>query len=166
MAANSEVTSWLDEREAAYEVLEHENVFSAVDEAQALDVEAGRIAKSLVVHITHPGPQTTGTQAVVIIPGGERTSNQKLHELFGTDHARLALEDELSQDFPQFELGAVPPLAGLIELPVYIDRRLVDHDTVLFNAGTHTASIKMMMHDFINLADAAVVDIVDEREAA
>lgn len=161
MATNREVTSWLDENDAHYEVLEHESVFSTAAEARALGIDVDQVAKSLVIHITH-----LGKQAVVVIPGGARASKIKLHELFGSNHARLALEPELGADFPQFELGAIPPLGGLIALPIYIDRRLVDHDTVLFNAGTHSASIKMSVHDFINLANAAVVDVVKEREAA
>ena len=161
MTVNPEVVAWLDERGAKYEVVEHAQVFNTVAEARELGIDVDQLAKSLVVHVTHEG-----NQAVVVVPGGHRVSNDKLHLFFGTGHARLATEDELRTEFPQFELGAVPPLSGLVRLPVYIDRRLVDHETVLFNGGTHTASIRMSMHDFINLADLSVVDVVDESEAA
>ncbi len=161
MAVNPEVVAWLDERGAEYEVVEHAQVFNTVAEARELGIEVDQLAKSLVVHVTHQG-----NQAVVVIPGGRRVSNDKIQSFFGTNHARLTTEDELRNEFPQFELGAVPPLGGLLGLPIYIDRRLVDHETVLFNGGTHTASIRMSMHDFINLADLSVVDVVEEPEAA
>lgn len=161
MAVNSKVTDWLDQQQAKYKIIEHDQVLDTAAEARAVGIDVDQIAKSLVIHITHDG-----NQAVIVIPGGQRISNDKLHELFGTDHARLALEEELTRDFPQFELGAVPPLGGLLRMPVYIDKRLVNHESVLFNAGSHTASIRMSMHDFINLADLSVVDVVEEREAA
>jgi len=161
MAVNSKVIDWLDEQQAKYKVIEHDQVFDTVAEARAVGIDVDQIAKALVIHITHDG-----NQAVIVIPGGQRVNNDKLHELFGTQHARLALEEELTQDFPEFELGAVPPLSGLLQMPVYIDKRLVNHESVLFNAGTHTASIKMSMHDFINTADLSVVDVAEEREAA
>ncbi len=161
MAVNPEVVAWLDERGAEYEVIEHAQVFDTAAEARELGIDVDQLAKSLVVHVTHQG-----NQAVVVVPGGHRVSNDKLRSFFGTSHARLTTEDELRTEFPQFELGAVPPLSGLVRLPIYIDRRLVDHEKVLFNAGTHTASIRMSMHDFINLADLSVIDVVEEPEAA
>jgi len=161
MAVNPEVVAWLDERGAKYEVIEHAEVFDTVAEARELGIDVDQLAKSLVVHVTHEG-----NQAVVVVPGGHRVSNDKIQALFGTSHARLATEDELSTEFPRFELGAVPPLSGLVRIPVYIDRRLIDHETVLFNGGTHTASIRISMHDFINLADLSVVDVVEEPKVA
>ncbi len=161
MAVDPEVVAWLDEREAEYEVIDHPEVFATAQEARELGIDVDQVAKSLVVHVTHDGDQ-----AIVVVPGGHRISNDKLQAMFGASHARLATEDELRRDFPQFELGAVPPLSGLVSLPIYIDRRLVDHETALFNGGTHTASIRMSMHDFINLADLSVVDVVDEPRAA
>jgi Ala-tRNA(Pro) deacylase len=161
MSINSKVTDWLDGQNAKYEVMEHDRALDTAAEARAIGIDVDQIAKALVIHITHDG-----NQAVIVIPGGCRISNDKVCELFGTKHARLALEEELGHDFSEFELGAVPPLSGLLRVPVYIDRRLVNHESVLFNAGTHTASIKMSMHDFINIADLSIVDVVDEREAA
>ena len=160
MNAEPEVRSWLDARNIPYETIRHSQVFSSIDEAKALGIEADEVGKSLVVRQTHEG-----NLALVVIPGGHKLSSKKIQKLFGSKHARLATESELEQDLPQFELGAVPPLSGLVNIPVYIDRRLVDHDTILFNAGSHTESVKMTIHDFINVADASVVDVVEEDAA-
>lgn len=161
MTVNSKVTRWLDEQGAQYEVIEHDRVYDAQAQARSLGVDVNHIAKSLVTHVTHHGDPV-----VLVVPGGQRISKVKIHEFFGTHHSRLALEDEMSRDFPDFELGAVPPLSGLLGLDGYIDRRLVGHDTVIFNAGSHTASIKMSMHDFLNIGELSIVDVVDDREAA
>jgi Ala-tRNA(Pro) deacylase len=161
MPLNTEVRAYLDSKKVDYEIISHPRVFSTVEEAQALGIDADEIAKTLVIHITH-----LGNQALVVIPGGHKVSNTKIKELFGTKHARLALEDELARDYPQFELGAVPPFGDLIKLPVYIDSRLVAHDDVIFSGGTHTDSIKMSMHDFLNTVNGALVDVAEEKTAA
>jgi len=162
MALNPEVKTYLDGKQVDYEVIPHPQVFTTIEEAQALGVEASEIAKTLVVHVTHD-PKN---RAILVVPGSRKISNRKTHDIFGTKHARLALEDELVQEFPQFELGAVPPLGELISLPVYIDERFLSHDTILFTGGTHTDSIKMSVHDFLNLAENTLVDAVEEQEAA
>ena len=162
MALNQEVKAYLDGKQVDYEVIPHPRVFSTIDEALALGIEADEIAKTLVIHVT----RLPENQALMVIPGSRKVSNSKIREVFGTKHARLALEDEMARDFPQFELGAVPPLGELLDLPVYIDERLLAHTTILFTGGTHTGSVKMSVDDFFNLTGSILVDIVEERGAA
>jgi Ala-tRNA(Pro) deacylase len=161
MPLNPEVKAYLDNKKVDYEIINHQQVFSTVEEAKTLGIDADEIAKALVIHITH-----VGNQALVVIPGGHKVSTTKIKELFGTKHARLALEDELARDYPLFELGAVPPFGDLLQLPVYIDSRLVAHDSVIFSGGTHTGSVKMSMHDFLNIANGSLVDVAEEKSAA
>ncbi len=162
MALNPQVKTYLDEKQVDYEVIPHPKVFTTIEEARALGIEASEIAKTLVIHVTH----TPEDRALLVIPGSRKISTRKLHEIFGTKHARLALEEELARDFPEFELGAVPPLGELLDLAVYIDERLLTHDSVLFTGGTHTDSVKMDVHDFFNLTNSILVDAVEEQEAA
>ena len=37
----------------------------------------------------------------------------------------------------------MPPLGGLYDMPVYMERSLLNHDWIAFNAGSHTEVIKM-----------------------
>lgn len=162
MAINPQVKEYLDDKRVDYEVIPHAQVFSTIEEALALGVAGDEIAKTLVIHIT----RGNRGQALVVVPGSRKISRDKIRELFGAKHARLAMEDEMRRDFPQFKLGAVPPLGELLDLPVYIDERLLSHDTILFTGGAHTDSIRMQMHDFFNLTESILVDMVEEREAA
>lgn len=161
MAINPEVKAYLDGKQVDYEVISHPRVLTTAEEALALGIEADEVAKTLVI-VTH----IPGDRAIVVVPGSRKVSNHKIREIFCSKRARLALENELEQDFPQFELGAVPPLGELLDLPIYIDERLLVHRTVLFTAGTHTDSIKMDVSDFFNLCDSIIVDAVEERKAA
>lgn len=162
MAINPEVQAFLETKQIDYEIINHERVLSTIDEARALGIAADEVGKCLVVHATH----TPGDLALVIVPGSAKISNRKLRQVFATKHARLALEPELGEAFPQFELGAVPPFGQLFGFPTYVDRLLVNHASVLFNGGSHTESIKMSMHDFLNIADAALIDVVADEEMA
>ncbi|MGH9004931.1 MAG: aminoacyl-tRNA deacylase, partial [Acidimicrobiia bacterium] len=65
----------------------------------------------------------------------------------GDHHARLASEEELAQDFSDYELGALPPLGSLVRTPVYVDPEVMAHDTVVFAAGSQTESVKIRTED-------------------
>jgi Ala-tRNA(Pro) deacylase len=60
----------------------------------------------------------------------------------GDNHARLANEEELGRDFPDYQLGALPPLGALVGANVYVDPEVLGRDTVVFAAGTQTESVK------------------------
>ena len=65
-------------------------------------------------------------------------------------------------EFPDFELGAVPPLGELIGAPVFIDEKLERGDEVIFTGGTHTDSVKISIGDFLKLAHPLVADLCRE----
>jgi len=161
MAVNNEVREFLDETGMSYETLRHPRVFNTIDEARALGMEADEIAKTLVINIK-------GEFAIAVVPGGHKVDNHKLREVFASKHARLATEEEIRRDFPQFELGAVPPLPGILGLPGYAERQLLNHDTIIFTGGTHTDSVRMNCADFINMIQPEMVDLCrwEEEEMA
>ena len=61
-------------------------------------------------------------------------------------------ESELAALFPDCEAGAVPPLANLYGLDVWVDRAVADAEEMLFCAGTHEDCIRMRYSDFAKLA--------------
>lgn len=161
MAINNDVRRFLDDASVSFETLAHARVLNTIDEARALGMEADTIAKTLVVNVR-------GELAIAVVPGGHKVDNHKLREVFGNKHARLATEEEIGRDFPQFELGAVPPLPPMLGLPGYVERRLLDHDTVIFTGGTHTDSVRMNCADFVNMIQPEMVDLCrwEEEEMA
>ena len=86
-----------------------------------------------------------------------RLDNKKLRRLLGTRRVRFATADEL------FELtgcmpGAVPPFGNLFGLPVLMDDALLAEDTVYFNCGSHTVSLRMACSDLVNATNARIED--------
>ena len=90
---------------------------------------------------------------------------RKAAELLEANRHRvhLASEEELGRDYPEFELGAVPPIAGSRRERVLVDARLAEQDSVVFEAGSHRQSVRVATSDLLNLAEAHIGDICREQ---
>ncbi len=144
----------LDAAGVSYDVLPHAHTERAADEAQALGLSPGEVAKTLIV--TSPEGNLRA-----VLPASERIDLRKLGELQGEPrkHVHLASEDTLRRDYPEFELGAVPPVGGAHGDRVILDRRLAELDTIVLEAGSHEESIRLQSADLVRLTDAEVADI-------
>jgi len=157
MAVDKRILEYLDDNDVDYEVYSHPKVYRTVEEARELGVDVDEIAKCLVV-------TSHGDRSLIVVPGGHRISNDKIRDATGNKHSRLETEDEMSEEFFNWELGAIPPLGDIFDVPVYVDKSLIGHETVLFTAGSHTDSIKMNTADFINLIRPDIVDLSEEED--
>jgi Aminoacyl-tRNA editing domain len=70
----------------------------------------------------------------------------------------LATEEDLRRDYPEFELGAVPPVGGRRD-PVVVDLSVANRESVVIEAGSHDQSLRLAAADLVHLAGAAVTDI-------
>jgi Ala-tRNA(Pro) deacylase len=149
-----DLTRVLDEAGVGYELLPHAHTVSAVAEANALGVAAAEVAKTLV--LTAPEGYVRA-----VLPASERIDLRKLRELRGGagDDVHLAAESDLARDYPEFELGAVPPVGGARRDPVVLDSRLAERDSIVLEAGTHDASVRVSAADLLRVSNAEVGDI-------
>jgi Ala-tRNA(Pro) deacylase len=147
----------LDQAGVTYELLPHAHTERAADEAQALGLAASMVAKTLIV--TSPDGNVRA-----VLPASERIDLRKLGELQGESRkdVHLASEDVLRRDYPEFELGAVPPVGGSHGDRVVVDRRLAELDTVVLEAGSHEESIRLPTDALIRVTKAEVADICAE----
>lgn len=154
--AATELTLALDQAGARYELLPHAHTESALAEARAVGVRPDEVAKTIV--LTAPAGHVRA-----VIPAGERIDVGKLAEILGERRKQFHMtsEAELRDEYPQFELGAVPPIGGPIDT-VVIDRRLAEADAIVFEAGTHDESVRLPTADLIRLADARLADICQD----
>jgi Ala-tRNA(Pro) deacylase len=152
--ASTDLLRVLDEADASYEVLPHAHTERATDEAEALGLEPAEVAKTLVV-------TTPDGYLRAVLPASERLDLRKVRELLGAGkkEVRLSSEEELGRDFPEFELGAVPPLGGSRPDPVAVDRRVAERESVVIEAGSHDESVRVKISDLLRLTGAEVVDI-------
>ncbi len=149
------ITHYLDEHNVGYKLFEHDRSFSAAGEARATGVAPHDAAKSVLLR-DRRGYRLT------VIPASERLDLKKLRGLIdaGRD-LRFATEQEMAEDFPTLEIGALPPLGALLSVPEAIDERLLEHDRILCNAGDHRHSMLINPRDLADLAGGRVGDICE-----
>ena len=152
-----DLTRVLDEADVSYELLRHEHTESAAAEAKALGLPPADVAKTLVV-------TTPEGYLRAVVPASERLDLHKLREARGGSKTtlQLASEDDLRRDFPEFELGAVPPVGGGRRDPVVVDHRLAERDSVVVEAGSHDESVRVTAHDLLRVSGAEIADICQD----
>jgi Ala-tRNA(Pro) deacylase len=148
-----DVTGFLDEAGVDFDVLEHAHTERAADEAAALGIGPEEVAKTLV--LVAPSGNVRA-----VLAASERIDVRKVAAVLGVGGKKvhLASEDALAHDYPDFELGAVPPFGGP-EDQVVVDERLAERDTVVLEAGTHERSVRLKAADLVRLTRAHVADI-------
>jgi Ala-tRNA(Pro) deacylase len=122
------VTEYLQRRDKAFEVLPHPPALNSIDEARVIGIGAEDVIKTVVL-------DTDAGHVLAVLPAVERLDLKLAQRALQDQHAHLASEDEMSRDFPDFELGAVPPLAALVGVPTYVDPEVMTHETVVFAGG-------------------------------
>jgi Ala-tRNA(Pro) deacylase len=145
----------LDRSGVAYTHTVHPLAYTAREVAAAEHLPAQEVAK-VVVFLAESGYR------MVVLPASKVVDFQELRAMLGFAHARLATEKELTQLFPDCDLGAMPPFGELYGMPVYIDSSLLGDEKIAFNAGTHRDVIHMRLEDYRKLVNPEVVSLARE----
>jgi Ala-tRNA(Pro) deacylase len=157
VAVMSLVTEHLERLGCAFEVIPHRQAYTSIDEARALGVDAAEVLKTLAL-------RTAGGYALLVIPASRRLDLDLAREAVGDHQARLASEEELVRDFAGYELGALPPLAGLVDAEVVVDPEVLGHDSVVFAAGTQTESVRLRPGELLGGGQVTTAPLVRRPE--
>ena len=153
------VTEHLEKQGIRFEVLPHPPATSALGEALALGVDADEVVKTVVLDVL------TG-HALAIIPASRRLDLGMVRSALDDAHARLATEREIAEYFPEFELGAMPPLPSMMHLPVVIDPSILEHRTITFAAGTQRESVRTSPDGLFTGASITLTPITRPKDEA
>lgn len=146
------VTAFLERHGVPYEVVEHERTQTAAAEARAAGVPAADVAKTVVLR------DDKGLR-LAVIPASERLDMHKLRQALASRGLRLVTEQEMADEFDQFEVGAVPPFGSMFNALELVDERLLEHDRILCSGGDHEHAILVDPRDVVQAGEARVVDI-------
>ena len=152
MAKLNDLLMYLNESNVKYEIVEHPPAFAAHDVATATHLPDRTFAKTLMLHID-------GKFWMAVVRADQRVDEKRVKRSFSATHVHLAHEEELKPLFPDCELGAMPPFGNLYALPVIVDNGLAEDEEILFNACTHSRSVKMKYKDYRKLVLPLVGDI-------
>lgn len=155
--ATEDLTRVLDEVHVRYELLAHAHTESALAEADALGVDPDEVGKTLVL-------STPDGYVRAVVPSNCRVDMHKLRDVVGAGGKKvhLATEDDLTRDYAEFDLGAVPPLGGGRQDRVVVDSRIAGRESVVVEAGSHEESVRLSTAELIRVARADVADICED----
>jgi Ala-tRNA(Pro) deacylase len=146
MAINPRLLDELERQKLPHEVLLHREFFTATQVAQSTHVPGRLFAKPVVIH------DPEGGYSMVVVTAHDHVDLDAFQRFTGHTHGRIASETELAQLFPDCEVGAMPPVGHLYDLPTYVDARFRDEPQIYFQAGNHHEVVKMAFSDFVTVA--------------
>lgn len=152
------VTQTLQSRNIDFEVMHHPPAMTAIGEALALGVPADEVVKTVVMDTGDGG------HVICAVPATRRVDMGLVRECLDDTRCHLATEDEMRADFPEFELGAFPPLASVAHAPVLVDTEVMTHPTVVFAGGTQTDSVRCRTLDVFEGSDVQIAHLTRDRE--
>ena len=145
------VTDWLTANAPELRMIEVAESTATVEEAAAaLGVEPARIAKSLTVR--------AGAETFLLVARGDaRLDNGKCKRELGARPRMLGPEETLA--LTGHPVGGVCPFGLATELPVYLDRSLLDFDLVYPAGGTLNSSVEVAPSRLFELVGERWVDL-------
>jgi len=150
--SDATVRAYLHARGVPFEVILHPRAFTSIAEARAIGVEAGDVVKTVVLDHRRE-------HVLAVIPASRRLDMRLVHQALDDPHAALASEPEVRRAYPEFEAGALPPLGSLLETTMLLDPAVLEHETVIFAAGTQNESLRIRTEDLFGGEDSHVVSI-------
>lgn len=151
------VTQFLSDQEIAYEEVVHPPAFSSQKLAKSLHISGRQVVKSVLLK----GPRGP---FVAVLPAAQQIDLDRLSTHFGGP-VRLATEEELSEQFPDCEWGALMPFGRLYELPTILEASISLDATIVFEAQRHAVAIKMACRDYVRLERPDRLWFAIERES-
>jgi prolyl-tRNA editing enzyme YbaK/EbsC (Cys-tRNA(Pro) deacylase) len=155
MSAQS-VRAWIAEHAPDLPIIEVEASTATVDTAAiALNVEPGRIAKTLAVR--------AGEQLFLLVARGDaRLDNRKCKDEFGARPRMLGAEETL--ELTGHPVGGVCPFGLKTPLPVYLDVSLKAFDVVYPAGGSLNTSVEVRTERLFDLVAKRWVDLCRMRD--
>jgi Ala-tRNA(Pro) deacylase len=154
MSISARLRQFLDEKGTKYVTVSHSRAYTSQEVAASLHVPGRELAKSVVVN-------ADGGFALGVLPAPRRIDLGQLKKAVGARELRLATEAEFKSLFPDCETGAMPPFGNLYGLPVWADESLKDDAEIVFNAGSHTDTVRMSYKDFERLVAPTVANFAE-----
>src|SRR3989304_5104016 len=151
MKCKERLEAYRRENKVPFQVQHHPQAFTAQEIAASEHIPGKLLAKVVMV-------LADGKMVMLALPAPYRVDLAKAAAVLGAKEVRLAREEEFAAAFPDCEVGAMPPFGNLYDVPVYVDKALVEDDTIVFNAGTHTDTISMKYADFERLVKPRVAE--------
>jgi Ala-tRNA(Pro) deacylase len=150
MTLEENIIELMKKQKIAYEIYEHEPVFTNPAMAEALNVSEAETVKSLVLSTKE------GRMIVLVLPGNKKVNWKQAAAGAGTKKVSFAKPEAVSEAVG-CEVGCVPPFGHLTALDIYMDPDLTKKNFVYFNPGVHDKSFKIKAWDLKKLCNPSFI---------
>jgi len=140
MAVNSRLMALLAKNRIEYELMPHREAFTAQEVAQSAHVKVVLVREGRDRFL------------MAVVPASLHVDLEVLSRVSGRKHLALATESEVEREFPDCEVGAMPPFGHLYNLPLYLDQCLRREADIIFQAGNHHEVVRMPFTEYERLA--------------
>ena len=149
MPLKKRLKEFLDENQVKYITMIHSKAYTAQEIAATLHVPGKSFAKSVVL-------KADGKYVLAVLPATHRVNLDLFKQVAHAHEVEIATEDEFESLFPKCEIGAMPAIGRIYDLPTYVDSSLTKNEDICFNATTHSEVIKMKYTDYERLAQPVI----------
>jgi len=150
MQCREQLEAYLREHQVPFQLQHHAQAFSAQKIAESEHISGKMVAKTVVV-------MADNHMIALVLPASYRADLNKIQAALGTREIRLAHEAEFVATFPDCEVGTMPPFGNLYGIPVYVEKRLTEEETIIFPVGTYTDTMSLKYADFERLVHPKVM---------
>jgi prolyl-tRNA editing enzyme YbaK/EbsC (Cys-tRNA(Pro) deacylase) len=112
--------------------------------------DVGQIVKSLVF-------VAAGRPVVALVSGANRLDEGRLASVAGSPVAKA--DAEIARTATGYAIGGVPPFGHASDIPVFMDRDLLDHGVVWAAAGRPDSVFEISPERLRELSQAEVADL-------
>lgn len=126
---------------------------TAAQAAEAVGCEVAQIAKSIVFRAGQ-------RHVLVVTSGANRVDTAKVEALLGEPLGKA--DAAFVRERTGYVIGGVPPLAHAHEPVVFLDRDLLDFDTVWAAAGTPHTLFRLTPDDLARACGGRVADVAQD----
>lgn len=143
---------YLQQQGVWFEPHEHPPAYTSQEMAAEEHVSGNAVAKPVTVH-------ADDKYVMCVLPASCKLDMDKVTAALNAKKVRLADEREMSDLFPDAEVGAEPPFGNLYDLQTLMDERLEAAGEIVCQAGSHRQSIRMKLDDYEKLVQPTVADL-------
>lgn len=147
-----EIINLLNKNNIIYQLFEHDPVYTSADAAKTRLTKESQGAKALIF-LADKKP------ILLVLSGNKKVDTKTFKKTYSIKDLSFAKPEEVLK-LTGLEVGAIPPFGNIMNLPIYVDKSLLNEEEIAFNAGAHTKSIKMKTQDFLTLCKPKICSFI------
>jgi prolyl-tRNA editing enzyme YbaK/EbsC (Cys-tRNA(Pro) deacylase) len=141
----------LIERGVGFEEFEHEAVYTCEQAAKVRGLESAEEGIKSMIFKTD-----AGRFILVLNPGNQRIDTKKIAQMEKTKDLMLATPKEVER-IAGVPIGCVAPFGLMRKLRTYLHSELLQKESLYFNPGSHTKTLRIKAKDLINVLEDPIL---------